>query len=220
MIWLAGGDGRAAASFCRAGGVGRRDGRTRRINAPSGPSHSCNSRTENVAAFLAQQGSAALHIVCQCRRSILRCTLVGLSACRILGGVTVLFGVAGVGASARLYLVPGRPAWNSPFTMLEFYLHHPCSALRGPTSFAGHPPDADCNGVRGHCNPHYRHFEDHLAGRSGVHELQGVLLAAFWFSRQHPCDTFSSAGRRASCCLLLRAFAWLETLIATRLRWR
>ncbi len=27
-----------------------------------------------------------------------------------------------MGASARLYLVPGRPAWNSPFTILEFYL--------------------------------------------------------------------------------------------------
>jgi len=39
-----------------------------------------------------------------------------------LGGLTVLFGICGVGASARLYLVPGRPAWNSPFTILEFYL--------------------------------------------------------------------------------------------------
>lgn len=39
-----------------------------------------------------------------------------------LGGLTVAFGICGVGASARLYLVPGRPAWNSPFTILEFYL--------------------------------------------------------------------------------------------------
>jgi DMSO reductase anchor subunit len=39
-----------------------------------------------------------------------------------LGGLTVVFGIGGVGASARLYLVPGRPAWNSPFTILEFYL--------------------------------------------------------------------------------------------------
>jgi formate dehydrogenase iron-sulfur subunit len=41
---------------------------------------------------------------------------------RFLGGLTVAFGICGVGASARLYLVPGRPAWNSPFTILEFYL--------------------------------------------------------------------------------------------------
>jgi formate dehydrogenase iron-sulfur subunit len=40
----------------------------------------------------------------------------------LLGGLTVLFGIGGVGASARLYLVPGRPGWNSPFTILEFYL--------------------------------------------------------------------------------------------------
>jgi formate dehydrogenase iron-sulfur subunit len=45
-----------------------------------------------------------------------------------LGGLTVLFGVCGVGASARLYLVPGRPAWNSHFTIVEFYL---TSALLG-----------------------------------------------------------------------------------------
>jgi DMSO reductase iron-sulfur subunit len=39
-----------------------------------------------------------------------------------LGGITVLMGIGGVGASARLYLAPGRPAWNSLFTILEFYM--------------------------------------------------------------------------------------------------
>jgi len=42
------------------------------------------------------------------------------AAATVLGGLTVLFGIGGVGASARLYLVPGRPGWNSPFTILEF----------------------------------------------------------------------------------------------------
>jgi DMSO reductase anchor subunit/ferredoxin len=37
------------------------------------------------------------------------------------GAATVLFGVAGVFASARLYLVPGRPAWNSSLTVFEFF---------------------------------------------------------------------------------------------------
>lgn len=37
------------------------------------------------------------------------------------GAVTALLGLAGVGASARLYLAPGRPAWNSPFTLFEFF---------------------------------------------------------------------------------------------------
>lgn len=37
-----------------------------------------------------------------------------------LGALTVLFGICGVGASAKLYLVPGRPAWNSWMTLAEF----------------------------------------------------------------------------------------------------
>jgi formate dehydrogenase iron-sulfur subunit len=38
------------------------------------------------------------------------------------GLLTSVVGLCGVCASARLYLVPGRPAWNSPFTILEFLL--------------------------------------------------------------------------------------------------
>lgn len=37
-----------------------------------------------------------------------------------LGLLTCLLGLCGVGASARLYLVPGRPAWRSPITVVEF----------------------------------------------------------------------------------------------------
>jgi formate dehydrogenase iron-sulfur subunit len=46
---------------------------------------------------------------------------LGAASAWLLGGLTVLFGICGVGASAKLYLVPGRPAWNSPFTILEFF---------------------------------------------------------------------------------------------------
>ena len=38
----------------------------------------------------------------------------------VLGFLTCLLGLMGVGASARIYLVPGRPAWKSPFTVVEF----------------------------------------------------------------------------------------------------
>ena len=48
-------------------------------------------------------------------------SLLANSLATATGAATVLFGVAGVGASARLYLVPGRPAWNSPLTVLEFF---------------------------------------------------------------------------------------------------
>jgi len=45
---------------------------------------------------------------------------LGLHGACWLGGLTALLGICGVGASARLYLVPGRPAWNSPLTFAEF----------------------------------------------------------------------------------------------------
>jgi DMSO reductase iron-sulfur subunit len=38
-----------------------------------------------------------------------------------LGVFTALLGIGGVAASARLYLAPGRPAWNSPVTFIEFF---------------------------------------------------------------------------------------------------
>jgi formate dehydrogenase iron-sulfur subunit len=36
--------------------------------------------------------------------------------------VVALLGVAGVFASGRLYVVPGRPAWNTPLTIVAFFL--------------------------------------------------------------------------------------------------
>lgn len=49
------------------------------------------------------------------------CLWNGAAHAMIPAIATVLFGVAGVGASARLYLAPGRPAWNSPLTIFEFF---------------------------------------------------------------------------------------------------
>jgi len=48
---------------------------------------------------------------------------------RIAGGLTVLAGVAGVTASACIYLVRPRPAWKSKHTVAEFYL---AGAMLGP----------------------------------------------------------------------------------------
>ena len=39
-----------------------------------------------------------------------------------LGGITTLLGAAGITASAFIYLVPARPAWNTKFTILDFFL--------------------------------------------------------------------------------------------------
>lgn len=38
-----------------------------------------------------------------------------------LGAAAVLAGIAGVYASARIYLVPARPAWNQPKTLVDFF---------------------------------------------------------------------------------------------------
>ncbi len=48
-------------------------------------------------------------------------SLLAIPLAMLPGAATVLFGLAGVAASARLYLVPGRPAWNSPITIFEFF---------------------------------------------------------------------------------------------------
>ncbi len=45
---------------------------------------------------------------------------LGLRSTVVLGALTAILGLCGVGASARLYLAPGRPAWNSPLTIVEF----------------------------------------------------------------------------------------------------
>jgi Fe-S-cluster-containing dehydrogenase component/DMSO reductase anchor subunit len=46
-----------------------------------------------------------------------------------VGGLTVLLGLAGVTASACIYRVPARPAWNTRFTLLQFNL---TAAILGP----------------------------------------------------------------------------------------
>jgi len=46
-----------------------------------------------------------------------------------VGGLTVLLGLAGVTASACIYRVPARPAWNTRYTLLQFNL---TAAILGP----------------------------------------------------------------------------------------
>ena len=46
-----------------------------------------------------------------------------------VGGLTVALGISGVTASARIYRVPSRPSWDTPFTLVQFQL---TSAVLGP----------------------------------------------------------------------------------------
>lgn len=38
-----------------------------------------------------------------------------------IGAVTAVMGLAGIYCSARIYLVPARPSWNSRYTVMEFF---------------------------------------------------------------------------------------------------
>lgn len=40
----------------------------------------------------------------------------------VIGAVTAMLGIAGVTASACIYRVPSRPAWNTPLTLVQFHL--------------------------------------------------------------------------------------------------
>jgi DMSO reductase anchor subunit len=53
----------------------------------------------------------------------------GLPGGWIIGGVTTVFGIAGVTASACIYRVPARPAWNTRYTLVQFNL---TAATLGP----------------------------------------------------------------------------------------
>jgi DMSO reductase anchor subunit len=52
-----------------------------------------------------------------------------LPGAALLGAVTVALGIGGVTATAYIYRVPSRPAWNTPFTLVQFLL---TAAVLGP----------------------------------------------------------------------------------------
>jgi Fe-S-cluster-containing dehydrogenase component/DMSO reductase anchor subunit len=47
---------------------------------------------------------------------------IGIVGAAGLGALTLLFGFGGVTASACIYRVPSRPAWNTPLTLVQFNL--------------------------------------------------------------------------------------------------
>ena len=69
--------------------------------------------SREVAAFGAYTAFAAVHAVL---------TLADTSVAPWSGLAAGLVGLGGVYASGRLYLVPARPAWDTPLTLLQFFL--------------------------------------------------------------------------------------------------
>ncbi|MDE3202306.1 MAG: dimethyl sulfoxide reductase anchor subunit [Acidobacteriota bacterium] len=80
--------------------------------------------SREVLLFTLFAGAATLYALC---------LWMGISFAIVAGALTVVCGLAGVGASARLYLAPGRPAWNSPLTVFEFFA---TTSLFGAAGFA------------------------------------------------------------------------------------
>jgi Fe-S-cluster-containing dehydrogenase component/DMSO reductase anchor subunit len=71
---------------------------------------------------------------------------ISSGAATAIGAVAVLLGLSAVMASARIYLVPSRPAWNSGRTVVHFFL---TGALLGVlfTVATGNAPAAGWRGV-------------------------------------------------------------------------
>jgi formate dehydrogenase iron-sulfur subunit len=96
---------------------------------------------------------------------------------RSLGGLTVMLGICGVGASARLYLVPGRPAWNSPFTILEFYATAFLLGSAGANILAGSfPLTRSVTFLAGTATVLAAGLKILWLARSEVHERQGAFV--------------------------------------------
>ena len=97
-----------------------------------------------------------------------------------LGGLTVVFGICGVGASARLYLVPGRPAWNSPFTILEFYLTAVLLGSAGAILLTGSfHRTQEATIIAGIATILASGLKIAWLARSGVHERRGAYTLLF-----------------------------------------
>lgn len=109
------------------------------------------------------------------------------------GGLVALLGMAGVYASAKIYMVPARPAWNTVRTPLRFFL---TGFILGPLfSFVvysfyvmnrlqGAVPFADCGPILGF-----------LAVSSGAAFMQLLVLFArlFYLDRDRDIELYDSA---------------------------
>jgi formate dehydrogenase iron-sulfur subunit len=60
-------------------------------------------------------------------------TWLGVPGVTLVGALTVALGLGGLTASAFIYRVPSRPAWNTPFTIVQFHL---TAATLGPLFIA------------------------------------------------------------------------------------
>ncbi len=87
--------------------------------------------SREVALFGAYTGAAALH-------AVVSLAVPGLAPWAGFGAGLV--GVFGIYASGRLYLVPARPAWDTPLTLVQFFV---TATALGPLVAMGVLPDRE-----------------------------------------------------------------------------
>ncbi len=110
--------------------------------------------------------------------------LLHLPGAGVVGAAAAVLGVLGVYCSARIYIVPARPAWNSIFTVLEFF----CTALTlGPLL------------VRAAGVHHYSTFAV-AAASGGAAQLVVQIEKLFWLAR----STDGSENRVSASLLIYR----------------
>jgi Fe-S-cluster-containing dehydrogenase component/DMSO reductase anchor subunit len=102
-----------------------------------------------------------------------------------LGAVTTVLGLGGVTATACIYRVPSRPAWNTPFTLVQFHL---TAAVLGPLFAA----------AAGAGDPRW------LAGAAALMAGAALVVLALRFFRLSASD---SVERQATAKLLATALA-------------
>ena len=110
---------------------------------------------------------------------------IGLPGGMAIGALTVALGLGGVTASAYIYRVPSRPAWNTPFTLVQFVL---TAATLGPLFAA----------ASGTGNPRW------LGLAAATMASGGLVTLALRFFRLSAADTVEL---RASARLLATTFS-------------
>ena len=162
------------------------------VDAASRTSDPRVPRVENVEALLAEPRGAAVHarsavVACVVRRG----ALAGAAGSTAVGALTVALGLGGVTASAFIYRVPSRPAWNTPFTLVQFHL---TAATLGPLFAA----------AVGAGDPRLLGVAAATHGRRAAGHARAALLPAERVGRASSCARRARCSRRrwrrASCC--------------------
>jgi formate dehydrogenase iron-sulfur subunit len=105
----------------------------------------------------------------------------------VVGLLTVLAGLAGVTCSARIYVVPARPAWFSSYTLAEFYSS---ALLLGPFFVRALFSGMLSLGISAGSTPEWVRLAS-VAGAAA--QLITQLLRFFWLSRSEGFELRASA---------------------------